>query len=93
MSNKKQDPRFADLSNLVNIKLDVNNNVTSDDGKIFRISVANTQLIRNKDLLFHNHICDNKIDVCLIAESWFMIQIETKHGCAVPQSTVILSTS
>ena len=67
---KKQDPRFADLSNLVNIKLDTNNNITSDDGKVFRISVANAQSFRNKDPLFHDHICDNKIGVCLITETW-----------------------
>ena len=35
MGNKKQDPRFADLSNLVKTKLDTNNIVTSDDGKMF----------------------------------------------------------
>ena len=70
MGNKNQDPRFADLSNLVNIKLDTNNKVTSNDGKVLRISVANAQFIRNKDLLFHDHICDNRIDVCPITEIW-----------------------
>ena len=70
MGNKKQDPRFADLSNLDNIKLDTNNNKRSDDGKVFRISEANAQSIRNKDLLFHDHIYDNKIDVCIITDTW-----------------------
>ena len=65
MGNKKQDPRFADLSNLVNIKLDTKNNITSNGRKVLRILVANTQSIRNKDPLFHDHICDNKIDICL----------------------------
>ena len=51
LGNKKQDPRFDDLSNLVNIKLDTSNNVTSNDGKVLRMLVANTQSIRNKDLL------------------------------------------
>ena len=32
----------------------------------------NTQSIRNKDILLHNHLCDNDIDICIASETWLM---------------------
>ena len=40
--------------------------------KNIRISTINTQSIRNKDILLHNHLCDNGIDICIASETWVM---------------------
>ena len=39
---KKQDPRLLTYPIFLTSKLDTNNYVTNNDGKVFRISVANT---------------------------------------------------
>ena len=35
-----------------------------------KIATANVQSIKNKDLILHQHICDNEIDLCVLTETW-----------------------
>ena len=66
-SNKQQNPRYADLSNLINIKT----STTSVSNYLeVRIATVNVQSVKNKDLILHQHICDNKIDLCVLTETW-----------------------
>ena len=54
-------------SNLVQIKC---KNVDKKCNKNIRISTINTQSIRNKDILLHNHLCDNDMDICITSKTW-----------------------
>ena len=60
-SRKHQNPRYAILSNLINIKTSTKS--VSNYLEV-KIAMANVQSIKNKDLILHQHICDNKIDLC-----------------------------
>ena len=63
-------------SNLVQIKC---KSLDKKHNKNIRILTINTQSIRNKDILLHNHLCDNDMDICIASETWLMgtIQDET----------------
>ena len=56
-------------SNLVQIKC---KSLDKKCNKNIRTSTINTQSIRNKDMLLHNHLCDNDIDICITSETWLM---------------------
>ena len=64
---KQQNPRYADLSNLINIKTSTK---SVPNYLEVRIATGNVQSLRNKDLILHQHICDNKIDLCVLTETW-----------------------
>ena len=66
-SRKQQNPRYADLSNLINIKTSTKS--VSNYLEV-KIATANVQSIKNKDLILHQHICDNEIDLCVLTETW-----------------------
>ena len=56
-------------SNLVQIK-----SKSSDKkrNKNIRILTINTQSISNKDILLHNHLFDNDMDICIASKTWLM---------------------
>ena len=64
---KQQNSRYADLSNLINIKTSTKS--VSNYLEV-KIATANVQSIKNKDLILHQHICDNEIDLCVLTETW-----------------------
>ena len=66
-SRKQQNPRYANLLNLINIKTSTKRVSNYLDVKI---ATANVQSIRNKDLILHQHIGDNEIDLCVLTETW-----------------------
>ena len=66
-SRKQQNPRYANLSNPINIKTSTKSGSNYLDVKI---ATANVQSIKNKDLILHQHICDNEIDLCVLTETW-----------------------
>ena len=66
-SRKQQNPRYANLSNLINIKTSTKS--VSNYLEV-KIATANVQSIKNKDLILHQHICDNEIDLCVLTETW-----------------------
>ena len=66
-SRKQQNPRYADLSNLSNIK--TSNKSDSNYWEV-RIAMVNVQSVKNKDLALHQHICDNGIYLCVLTETW-----------------------
>ena len=66
-SRKQQNPRYANLSNLINIKTSTNSVSNYFD---IKIATANVQSIKNKDLIVHQHICDSEIDLCVLTETW-----------------------
>ena len=35
-----------------------------------KIATAYVQSTKNKDLILHQHICDNEIDLCILTETW-----------------------
>ena len=66
-SRKQQNPRYADLSNLSNIKT---SNKSDSNYLEVRIATVNVQSVTNKDLVLHHHMCDNRIDLCVLTETW-----------------------
>ena len=65
-SRKQQNPRYADLSNLINIKTSTKS--VSNHLEV-KVATANVQSIKNKDLILYEHICDNEIDLCVLTET------------------------
>ena len=67
---KKTEPyRAVNLSSL--IKVDINNLPCNQaDQKTIRLSIIDVQSVKNKDLILHHYICDNKIDLCILTETW-----------------------
>ena len=65
-SRKQQNPRYADLSNLINIKTSTKS--VSNYSEV-KITTANVQSMKNKDLILHQHICDNEIDLRVLTET------------------------
>ena len=66
-SRKQQNPRYADLSNLINIKISTKS--VSNYLEV-QIAMANVHSVNNKDLILHQHICNNEIDLCVLTETW-----------------------
>ena len=66
-SRKQQNPRYADLSNLSNIKTSTKS--VSNYLEV-KSATANVQSVKNKDLILHQHICDNEIHLCVLTETW-----------------------
>ena len=61
--------RSVNLSNL--IKVDINNLPHNQaDQKTTKLSPIIVQSVKNKDLILHQYICDNKIDLCILTETW-----------------------
>ena len=59
----------VNLSN--QIKVNINNLPCSQaDQKTIRLSIINVQSIKNKDLILHHYICDNRMDLCILTEIW-----------------------
>ena len=61
--------RSVNLRNL--IKMDINK-MPCNQGvqKTIRLSTINVQFIKNKDLILHPYICDNKINLGMLKEIW-----------------------
>ena len=55
------------MSNLINIKTS-----TKSVSNYLEVMIAtiNVHSVRNKDLILHQHICDNEIDLCVLTETW-----------------------
>ena len=66
---KKIRPNMPNESNLVQIKC---KSLDKKHNKNIRISTINTQSIRKKDILLHNHLCDNDMDICIASKTWLM---------------------
>ena len=66
---KKRRPNMPNESNLVQIKCE---SLDKKRNKNIRILTINTQSIRNKDILLHNHLCDNDMDTCIASKTWLM---------------------
>ena len=61
--------RSVNLSNL--IKIDINNLPHNQaDQKTIKLSTINVQSVKNKDLILHQDICENKTDLCILTETW-----------------------
>ena len=59
----------VNLSNL--IKVDINNLPCNQAyQKTTKHSTINVQSVKSKDLILHQYICDNKIDLCILTETW-----------------------
>ena len=67
---KNIDPcRSVNLSNL--FKVDINkSSYNQADQKTIKLSTIHVQSVKNKDLILHQYICDNKIDLCILTEIW-----------------------
>ena len=53
------------------IKVDINNLPHNQaDQKTIKLSTINVQSVKNKDLILHEYIYDNKIDLCILTETW-----------------------
>ena len=37
---------------------------------IIKLSTINVQSVKNKDMILHQYVCGNKIDLCLLIETW-----------------------
>ena len=61
--------RSANRSNLIKINTDEfpRNQVNQ---KTIKLSTINVQSVKNKDMIIHQYVCDNKIDLCLLTETW-----------------------
>ena len=55
------------MSNLINIKTSTSSVYNCLE---VRIATVNVQSVKNKDLILHQHICDNGIDLCVLTEMW-----------------------
>ena len=55
------------MSNLINIKTSIKS--VSNYLEV-RIATVNVQSVKNKDLILHQHMCDNEIDLCVLTETW-----------------------
>ena len=64
---RERSPNMPNESNLVQIKCE---SLDKKHNKNIRISTINTQSIRNKDILLHNHLCYNDMDMCIASETW-----------------------
>ena len=61
--------RSANLNDL--IKIDINKLPRNQaNQKTFKLSTINVQSVKNKELILHQYICDNKIDLCIFTETW-----------------------
>ena len=43
-----------------------------------RIAAVNIQSVKNKDLALHQHICENRIDLCVLTETWLSSKPDDK---------------
>ena len=65
-SRKQQNPRYANLCNLINIKTSTKS--VSNYLEV-NIAIANVQSIKNKDLMLHQHMCNSEMDLCVPTEN------------------------
>ena len=61
--------RLANLSNLIRINTD---ELLRDQAnqRTIKLSTINVQSVKNKDMILHQYICKNKIDLCILTETW-----------------------
>ena len=74
-SRKQQNPRYADLSNLSNIKM---SNKSDSNYSEVRIAMVTIQSVKNKDLGLHQHVCDTRTDLCVLTETWLSSKPDDK---------------
>ena len=60
--------RSANLSNLIRINSDELPRNRANQ-KTIKLSTINVQSVENKDMILHQYLCDNKIDLCLLTET------------------------
>ena len=61
--------RSINISNLIYPKTNVA--VTQDyDHSQWSLSVLNVQCIKNKEILIMDHIIENRIEACIVTETW-----------------------
>ena len=63
------------MSNLINIKTSTKNVYNCLE---VRIATVNVQSVKNKDLILHQHLCDNGIDLCVVTETWLSSKQDDK---------------
>ena len=61
--------RSVNLSNLIKVYINSLPHNQADQ-KTIRLSIINVQSIKNKDLIPHHYICNNKIDLCILTDTW-----------------------
>ena len=68
------------MSNLINIKTSTKS--VSNYLEV-RIATFDVQSVKNKDLILHQHIWDNGIDLCVLTETWLSSKQDDKtwHSC------------
>ena len=69
------------MPNLINIKTSTKS--VSNYLEV-RIATVNVQSVKNKDLILHQHICDNEIDLCVLTETWLSSKQNDKTWQSCP---------
>ena len=68
-SKRIDQQRTVNLSNLIRINSEeLPRNVANQ--KTIKINTINVQSVKNKDMILYEYIWDNKIDLCLMTETW-----------------------
>ena len=69
--------KSVNLGNLIKINTNKVPHNQSDQ-KTIKVHIKNVQSIRNKDLTLHHYICDSKMDLCVLTETWLIDSVNEK---------------